>query len=168
MNRRTFFLSTGATSVAAFAASDRVNVVLVGAGGRGRDHVQDFSQIPEARIGGICDADQGRALRMAALAAKLQGATPKIYPKLEDVLRDKSVDVVTIATCNHWHALARSGHARPGRTFSSRSRPSHNIFEGCKYSRRGSQEVRTHGPGRFNRAAASRTFAERRTCSSKA
>jgi predicted dehydrogenase len=131
INRRTFFLSTGAT-VATFAASDRVNVVLVGAGGRGRDHVQGFSQIPEARIAGVCDADQTRAERMAALATKLQGAAPKIYPKLEDVLKDKSVDVVTIATCNHWHALATVLACQAGKDVYLEKPVSHNVWEGRK------------------------------------
>jgi predicted dehydrogenase len=133
MNRRNFLVATSAGfSRAAFGANDRVNIVLVGAGGRGRDHVEDLAKIPGATVGGICDTDQSRAERMAALVAKAQGTNPKIYRRLPDVLADKQVDAVTIATCNHWHALATILACQAGKDVYVEKPVSHNVWEGQK------------------------------------
>ena len=59
--RRTF-LSTAALAPAAAStrvrsASDRINIGLIGLGGRGRNHIADLTKLKESNvtIAGVCD-----------------------------------------------------------------------------------------------------------------
>lgn len=131
MNRRGFLISLGA-GVAAAAPSDQVNVAIVGLGGRGRDHVNSLVRIPEARIGGICDADQARAERAVQMIVKLRGYQPKTYRRLEQILEDKEIDAVSMATCNHWHALSTIWACQAGKDVVIEKPASHNVWEGRK------------------------------------
>ena len=62
MNRRRFFETTAvaAGGFRALGANDRVNIAVVGARGRGRDHIVSFSTVPGARIAAVCDTDQAQ------------------------------------------------------------------------------------------------------------
>src|SRR3982751_4449169 len=89
-----------------FGANDRVNLVIIGIGGRGTDHIKEYSKLTSCRIAGICDVNQAARERGAALVEKLTGNKPTEYPDMRKVFDDKSVVAVSIATPNHWHALA--------------------------------------------------------------
>ncbi len=110
MNRRTFIQSSAiamASGMTARGANDRINVAVIGVRGRGRDHITSYSKLPEARVVAICDIDQAQIERAVQLNDKLTGAKPqKTYQDIRKLLEDKDIDAVSIATCNHWHALA--------------------------------------------------------------
>jgi predicted dehydrogenase len=46
------------------------------------------------------------------------------------VLDDKSIDAVTIATCNHWHALAAIWACQAGKHVYVVKPVCHDLFEG--------------------------------------
>ena len=48
------------------------------------------------------------------------------------MLEDKSIDIVSIATTNHWHALATIWACQAGKDVLCRKAACHNIFEGRK------------------------------------
>ena len=109
MDRRTFIPTSAATLPAgprAAGANDRIQIAIVGAGGRGRDHISVFGTQPDCRVAAVCDVDQARAEQAAQLAERVQGIKPKAYQDLQRLLEDKGIDAVSIITCNHWHALA--------------------------------------------------------------
>lgn len=62
-NRR-LFLQTAAGAVGAFSAmralgaNDKVNIAVIGLGGRGRNHMTYYSKMADVRIGALCDVDQ--------------------------------------------------------------------------------------------------------------
>ena len=89
----------------ALGANDRINVSITGLRGRGRDHIEQFAKFREARIAAVCDVDSAQVERAVALVEKLTGAKPKTYRDFRQMLDDKEIDAVTVATCNHWHAL---------------------------------------------------------------
>ncbi len=64
MERR-HFLGAAPAALHALGANDRINVVVMGLGGRGMDHVRGLAKVPGTRISGLCDADQARTERMA-------------------------------------------------------------------------------------------------------
>jgi predicted dehydrogenase len=134
-NRRNFLQTTAAAVLASRAlpvlgANDRINMVVIGYGGRGRDHVNFLSGIPDCRIAGICDVDQAARERGAALVKKLQGSEPKTYADMHQVFDDKSIDAVSFATPNHWHALGTIWACQAGKDVYVEKPACHNIFEG--------------------------------------
>ncbi|MFN7920891.1 MAG: Gfo/Idh/MocA family oxidoreductase [Bryobacteraceae bacterium] len=135
MQRRTFIITSGATTLAtqrAAGANDRVNVGVVGLRGRGREHVSIFGQDPLSRVAALCDIDNSQSERAVPLAEKMQGTKPKTYQDLRKLLDDKDVDAVSLATCNHWHALATIWACQAGKDVYVEKPASHNIWEGRK------------------------------------
>ena len=88
MNRRYFFgTALGALTAArprAIAASDQVNVAIVGVGGRGRSLIGDFAKVPGANIRYLVDADQAsleKALGMVKKLLQQRRRTGEIAPR---------------------------------------------------------------------------------------
>ena len=130
MERRTF-LATALAAPLRAAPSDRVNVAVVGVRGRGRDHIREYGTRADSRVAAICDIDDGVAASAAELAAKTQGsAAPKIYKDIRALLENKDVDAISIATCNHWHALAAIWACQAGKDVYVEKPACHNIWEG--------------------------------------
>jgi len=107
------FLRTGALAAGAMVmagraravqgANDRLGIGLIGAGGRGNDHLRQLhwlkTQAAEPiEIVAVCDVYRPRADQTAVA----YGA--KAYMDHRDLLADKNVDVVCIATPDHHHA----------------------------------------------------------------
>jgi len=96
------------------------------------DHVSGFLRHKDARITTICDVDRnviGKANK--AIAAKY-GSEPKYVQDLRRVFDDPNIDVVSIATPNHWHALATIWACQAGKDVYVEKPVSHNVFEGRK------------------------------------
>jgi predicted dehydrogenase len=103
MNRR-FFLLAGSAAMLDAAPSDTISLGVIGAGGRGILVMQTFQKDPKVRVAAICDVYEPNLERGLSAAAKTQGAAPKAYRNYKELLNDKSVDAVLIATPEHWHA----------------------------------------------------------------
>src|ERR1700704_2506672 len=98
-NRRMFLQAAtigAAASLRAMGANDRVNVAVVGLGGRGRNHMTEYAKLPEARIAALCDVDQAALERGIASVEKATGFKPKGYSDMRQVFEDKSVDAVSM------------------------------------------------------------------------
>src|SRR5260370_36931210 len=114
-------------------ANDCINVAVIGVRSRGRDHITSYAKPPEARIAGICDIDQAQIERAVAFTDKLTGYKPqKTYQDIRKLLEDKDIDAVSIATCNHWHALATIWSCHAGKDVYVEKPASHEIWEGRK------------------------------------
>jgi predicted dehydrogenase len=68
-------------------------------------HVKGLvSRKDAASIAWLCDVDPSQIAKMKALIAGSQSAAPKTTARFEEVVDDKDVDAVVIATPHHWHA----------------------------------------------------------------
>ena len=122
-----------ASGMTARGANDRINVAVIGLRGRGRDHITSFSKIPDVHIAAVCDIDQAQIERAVQFIDKLNGSKPqKTYQDMRKLLEDKDIDAVSIATPNHWHALATIWACQAGKDVYVEKPVSHNIFEGRK------------------------------------
>ncbi len=92
----------GAAGVA-FAADGRVNLGLIGAGGRGTYVMTEFQKDAGVRVGSICDVYEPNLERALGVVKKAQSESAKAVRRYQDVLADKSIDAVLIATPEHWH-----------------------------------------------------------------
>src|SRR5207244_6598491 len=78
----------------------------------------------------VCDADEGViGLAMKAVESK-QKKAPKFEQDIRKLLEDKSIDIVSIATPNHWHALASIWAMQAGKDVYVEKPVSHNVHEG--------------------------------------
>jgi predicted dehydrogenase len=104
--------SAGLASAAALGAGDasaakgpneKLVVGLIGCGGRGTHDAKLFQNTPNVELAYVCDVDEGRR---DAAADKLGVERRRAVPDLRQILDDKSVDAVIVATPDHWHSPA--------------------------------------------------------------
>jgi predicted dehydrogenase len=108
----------------------KLGVAVVGVRGRGGSHIGAFAGRKDTEVLYICDPDNEVGNRRAGEVAKRQGRKPKFVEDIRKVLEDKSVDIVSIATPNHWHALAAIWAIQAGKHVYVEKPVSHNVSEG--------------------------------------
>lgn len=104
MNRRSFLIASGTAFAAHAAPSDQVNLGLIGAGGRGTFVMTVFQKDPAVRVTAICDVYEPNLERGVSVARKTTGSAPSAYRNYKQLLADRNVQAVLIATPEHWHA----------------------------------------------------------------
>lgn len=104
MHRR-IFLSMAATGAArqVLGANDRIGLGVIGSGGRGTFVMSVFQKNPGLRVNAICDVYEPNLENALSVAKKTPGNEPKAYRRYQELLADKNVDAVLIATPEHWH-----------------------------------------------------------------
>jgi len=112
-----------------WGANDRVSIAIVGLGGRGGNHLNIYSRLPESRVVGLCDVDQAARERSQATLLKNGGEKAKEFVDMREAFADASVDAVSIATPNHWHALAAMWAMKAGKDVYGEKPAAHNIYE---------------------------------------
>lgn len=140
MARRDFFKSaaTGAGVISltlaqqarAASANDKIRMGAIGCGGQGTSLARSFASQGDVELAYICDVDQGRAEKAAEQVQSQTGQRPQIVADLRRVLDDKSIDAVTVATPDHWHAPATILACDAGKHVYVEKPCSHNIREG--------------------------------------
>src|SRR5262245_66350928 len=83
------------------APSDTITRATVGTGGQGMSHVVANTKDGAVEQLAVCDVDKNHLAR----ALKKAGRGCKGYADFREVLDRQDVDVVHIATPDHWHAL---------------------------------------------------------------
>lgn len=98
MNRRTFLVSAGSAVWMQAAPSDQIRVGVIGPGGRGQFLMKTFMTDPAVRMTAVADVFEPNLEAALSLA---KGATP--YRNYHELLANKEIDAVIIATPEHWH-----------------------------------------------------------------
>ncbi len=111
-------------------AGNRVIMAAIGCGGQGTNLLKTFAGLNGVELAYVCDTDTQRAENAAKEVEKISGKAPKIVADLRRVLDDKSVDAVTVATPDHWHAPAAILACDAGKHVYVEKPCSHNIREG--------------------------------------
>jgi predicted dehydrogenase len=110
--------------------NDRVNVAVIGVRSRGQDHVKGYLDQPDANLVAVCDADENVIAGAMTLAEKKGIPKPRYYSDIRKLLEDSTIDAVSIATPNHWHALAAIWAMQNGKDVYVEKPVSHNVHEG--------------------------------------
>lgn len=114
-------------------ANDRVNVGIVGLGGRGNDHIGFYGKLdPECRVAAVCDVSQAAREKASARILKEKGFSPKEFTDMRAMFDSKEVDAVSMPLPNHWHALATIWACQAGKDVYIEKPACHNIWEGTK------------------------------------
>src|SRR6266446_8537024 len=95
---RRFFLgaATAAAAARVWGANERINVAIVGLGGRGTNHLNVYSRLPEARVAGLCDVDQAARERAQGTLVKNTGAKAKEFEDMREAFSAPGIDAVSI------------------------------------------------------------------------
>jgi predicted dehydrogenase len=115
MNRRQF-LSAGAAGVfltgaaAAYAEEfqdKKYRVGLIGSGWYGKCDLFRLIQVAPVDVVSVCDVDKKMLADAAQQIAGRQASkkTPRTYGDYREMLKEKDLDIVLVATPDHWHAL---------------------------------------------------------------
>jgi predicted dehydrogenase len=78
----------------------------MGTGGRGTSLATTFAKQPGVTIKYVCDVDKNRAAAAVAAVEKAVKKAPEPLQDFRRILDDRKVDILVVATCNHWHAPA--------------------------------------------------------------
>jgi hypothetical protein len=110
--------------------NDQLRVAVIGVHGRGKDHIKGLAGKHNCIVATICDADSAVIGEAMKLAEKQQEKLPRFEQDIRKVVEDKTIDIVTIATPNHWHALAAIWAMQNGKDVYVEKPVSHNVSEG--------------------------------------
>ncbi|MGH6894319.1 MAG: Gfo/Idh/MocA family protein [Dongiaceae bacterium] len=112
-------------------SNNRIRVCTIGFNGQGSSHIKEILGLQEeAEYVALCDADANVLANGAKTVEAAQGKAPKLYQDIREALQQKDIDAVTIATPNHWHALASIWACQAGKDVYVEKPMSHDIFEG--------------------------------------
>ncbi len=121
MLRRTFISSTAASmaydlSAQTFDVQKKRRVGMIGSGWYGKSDILRLVQIAPVEIVSICDVDKVMLEKAADLIASRQISKkrPRLFTDYRKMLAEKDLDLVEIATPDHWHALPMIEAARAG------------------------------------------------------
>ncbi len=112
------------------AANDKLGMMLVGCGGRGGAHLDYYLSDPRVQVLYLSDPDSQRAASFANLVEQKSGYRPKIVADMREALGDSSLDFVSCATTNHWHALCGVWAMQAGKSVYLEKPICHNLHEG--------------------------------------
>jgi len=110
--------------------NERLNVAVVGVRGRGNSHIGAFAGRKDTAVTYIVDPDANVGASRSKEVEKKQGMAPKYVADMREAFDDPSVDIVSIATPNHWHALAAIWAIQAGKDVYVEKPVSHNVSEG--------------------------------------
>jgi predicted dehydrogenase len=105
-------------------------VGVVGVRGRGKSHIAALLAQPNVEIAYICDADKDVVGPALEQIQKAGGKAPTVVQDVRQVLQDKTVDAITVATPNHWHVLAALWACQAGKDVYVEKPISQTVAEG--------------------------------------
>ncbi|HMB63269.1 MAG TPA: Gfo/Idh/MocA family oxidoreductase, partial [Eudoraea sp.] len=115
-----------------FGANDRINAAVLGVNGRGQSHIKSLMAQDNVRIATLCDPDMNLLRERQKSFKDTYNKDVALEQDLRRVMDDKDIDVVTIASPNHWHALSVIWACQAGKDVYVEKPGSHNIWEGRK------------------------------------
>ena len=126
------FLAPSIVSASVFGANDRINAVVLGVNGRGKNHISSLMKQKNVHVTKLCDPDRNLLLKRQREFKNKYNKDVSLEQDLRKVMDDKDIDVVSIASPNHWHALSVIWACQAGKDVYVEKPGSHNIFEGRK------------------------------------
>ncbi len=121
----TFAISGTQASGNILGANDRVRIAVAGLNGRGKSHINGWSDQKNVEIVALIDPDEKVLARRKADLPKAVG-----FADVRRALEDKNLDAISIATPNHWHALMTIWAAQAGKHVYVEKPMSHDVVEG--------------------------------------
>src|SRR3954453_23920978 len=96
---RRFFVGalTAASAVRVWGANDKVNVGIVGLGGRGTNHLNAYTSLSEAQVVGLCDVNQAAREKAQANLTRKNLEKAAEFEDMRAMFADPKIEAVSIA-----------------------------------------------------------------------
>ncbi len=138
LTRRQFLGSTATAVIVAgmkatgtvWGANDRIRMGVVGLNGRGKAHIEAWLGSKNSEIVALCDVDKRVLESRSDWVEKASQKKPLLFEDVREAVADERIDAISIATPNHWHALASILAVQAGKDVYVEKPLSHNIWEG--------------------------------------
>ena len=86
--------------------SDKINMILIGCGRRGRINMSNFLNFDDVRVVAVCDVDDNHLGIAKKMVDDAYGNTDcRVYKDFREVLEKEDADTAILALPDHWHAL---------------------------------------------------------------
>ena len=95
--------------------SKKIQLGHIGTGNQGTGLLRNFLNVDTAASVAICDPFRQRREAAGKLVQERQKLEPKLHNDFRDLLADKSIDAVVIATPDHWHVPIGLAAVRAGK-----------------------------------------------------
>jgi len=128
----TFVIGGTKSTGKVLGANDTIRVGVAGIRGRGGAHIGTFVSMEGVQVTHLIDPDIRYFESRSEQVKKRGGNTPKCVKDIREALEDKELDLVSIATPNHWHSLITIWACQAGKDVYVEKPCSHNVFEGRK------------------------------------
>jgi predicted dehydrogenase len=110
--------------------NEEIRVACVGIHGQGMGHINMHVHAKNVRVVTLCDIDERLFAERIKMVEEAKQPAPKTEFDVRRVLDDKNVDCISVATPNHWHALATVWACQAGKDVYVEKPCSHEILEG--------------------------------------
>jgi predicted dehydrogenase len=117
------------TAPRAAGPNEKLRVAVVGLTGRGGTHVSEFLANPDCELAVVCDCDPNAFARYEKRFAELP-RKPEAVTDVRRLLDRKDIDIISIATPNHWHALMTVWAMQAGKDVYVEKPCSYSVEEG--------------------------------------
>lgn len=98
------------------AASDRLTVASIGMGGQGIQDTMGFCAYPEVQVVAVCDVDADRRENARNMVNNFYGTQNCVaVADFREIIERSDVDIVCIATPDHWHTIPAIWAMRSGK-----------------------------------------------------
>ncbi len=111
-------------------ANEKIRTSIMGVNSRGLALAQNFAFQKECDLLHVCDVDSRAMDRCISTVQEVQGFKPTGYPDFRKSLENKDIDLMVIATPDHWHAPAALLAMQSGKHVYLEKPASHNPHEG--------------------------------------
>jgi predicted dehydrogenase len=143
--------AAGRTGV--LGANDRINLAMIGCGGRGRYVMRGLME-EGANLVELCDLRQDRLDQTWKFLSEVQQKQPRFSKDMRKTLASKDIDGVVIGTPDRWHAPATILACQAGKDVYVEKPHSHNIWESEKMVEAAKKYDRIVQVGTQNRSGA--------------
>lgn len=142
-----FTISGTKASGDVIGANDRIRIGVAGIRGRGNAHIGAYAPMKDVEVAYLIDPDSRQFESRAKSVESAGGNTPTCVQDIRKALDDKTLDAVSVATCNHWHSLITVWACQAEKDVYVEKPMSHNIFEGrqCVAAAKKYNRVVQHG-----------------------
>ena len=150
------------SSARVLGANDVIRVGVAGINGRGGSHIGAYLGEKNVQIAYLIDPDSSLFAGRSRTIEKKSGKALRCVQDIRQALEDKDLDVISVATTNHWHSLITIWSCQAGKDVYVEKPISHNVTEGrrCVEFAHHFGRMVQHGtqqrsePGRANEIAA--------------
>ena len=124
------FTAAPAIGRAGTSANDKIGACVIGVNSRGGSHIQGWLGDERSEIVAIVDVDEDVGNKRCTAIEGKQGLRPKLYTDMRKAFEDDSIDFISTATPNHWHALTGIWAMQAGKDAYVEKPVCHNVHEG--------------------------------------